>query len=146
MKVTIELNNYDEIKKAITLLTTMCDGREAAGRLQAEPAAAAEPNGHAEQGTIPDPRQLELPLDQPAKAKPPARPKSRVVGEATSTRIESPDQPELPLEEPIDAARERLRGLANEKGVVWLRSVLKAAGVQRLGNLPEATVRDLLRA
>jgi hypothetical protein len=111
MKVTVELNGFDEIDEAATLLAAMRDGWEAAGRLRAEPAVAADFNGHAEPETIPDPRQLEL-----------------------------------PLEEPIDAARERLRGLAKEKGVVWLRSVLEAAGVQRLGDLPETAVRDLLRA
>jgi hypothetical protein len=150
MKVTIELNGFDEIDEAAALLLAMRDGRNEVDRLRAEPAVAAEPNGHADQGTIPDPRQLELSLDQPAK--PPARPKSRVVGvtpissEDTSTCIVSPDELELPLEEPIDAARERLRGLARERGVTWLRSVLEAAGAQRLGDLPEATVRELLRA
>src|SRR4051794_37976337 len=130
----------------------MHDGREDAGRFRAEPAAAAEPNGHSESEITPDPRQLEQASDQPAKAKPAAKQKSRIVGvttisdEVTSTRVVSPDQLEPPPEEPIDAARERLRGLVREKGVTWLRAVLEAAGVVRLGDLPEATVRELLRA
>jgi hypothetical protein len=49
-------------------------------------------------------------------------------------------------EENIETAKERLRGIAKERGVLWLRPVLEAAGVKRLGELSDAKVRELARA
>jgi hypothetical protein len=53
---------------------------------------------------------------------------------------------QLPLfeNEGIEAARDRLRTLAQEKGVTWLRPQLEARGVTRLSELSDGQVREFL--
>jgi hypothetical protein len=47
-------------------------------------------------------------------------------------------------EEDIEAARDRLRSLAQERGVTWLRPQLEARGVTRLSELSDDQVREFL--
>jgi hypothetical protein len=145
VKIVLETSDLAELDDLATIALAIRDAYHLShGAVTGQQSRKVEPNGHANLETIPDPRQLELPLPPPPKAAKPAKRRTAVepiAGTITTTCVVAPDQPE----EPIEVVLNRVRNAYKEKGVVALRSELDAAGVQRLSDLPEVRVRELDR-
>jgi hypothetical protein len=126
MKLTIDVYELPEVWDRLRVLKETVEGESAACK------ARLAGDGAAEAPQIPP----QTPSAKPKKAK-----KSEKVSPATPDKDE---QPELPLCAPKEDLREQLRIRCRERGVIWLRCQLELYGAERLDDLTDDQVADLL--
>jgi hypothetical protein len=154
MKVAFDIHNRVEAEQAAGLLIALADGfatpmspmatpvspaapaRVPASRRRGRPAATGangRGNGHAVPEAAPE---AEEPVEEPGQPEA----VEQIVG--VTHGISPPEA----VEEDIEAARARLRAVAQKQGVTWIRPILVECGVERLRDLSETQVRELLHA
>jgi hypothetical protein len=147
VKISFSLFSEQDAAEAVGMLLAIQDAfRLISGDLVAErPAREATPDSAP---TTPKRGRPKKTVEQPGADTAPTSNGyvTTAGGDVLNGHAPEPEPEQLPLfqNEGIEAAREKLRTLAQERGVTWLRPQLEARGVTRLSELSDDQVREFL--